>query len=177
MEDKRIKYKIRRGVKTKRLTISVHSDSRVIVSAPMRLSEKTIEAFLLKKIDWIKRSVSFYAKRANKLPSFELDKEKKEEIKNFIKSKLDELNKTYNFEYNNIYIKNHSSRWGSCSSKKNINFNYRIINLPEDLSEYIISHELCHLGEMNHSKRFWNLVAKTIPDHKKRRAELKKIIF
>ena len=65
--------------------------------------------------------------------------------------------------------------WGSCSSKKNLNFSYRLYFLPEYLSDYIIIHELCHLKEMNHSKRFWDLVALVCPSYKDYRRELKNI--
>ncbi|MCK5535596.1 MAG: M48 family metallopeptidase [Bacteroidales bacterium] len=172
-----MKYKLRKSLKTKRLSISVRSDSSIVVSAPRSLSQKTIEKFLLKKKDWIEKSIDFYNNRTDRLPSFELDKKKREEIKLFIISKLEEINKLYDFKYTRVFVKNHRSRWGSCSSARNLNFNYRIISLPSHLAEYIIAHELCHLKEMNHSKRFWDLVAVSIPDHKERRKELKKIIF
>jgi len=177
MESDKIKYKLRKGIKTKRLTISIHSDSRIVVSAPRSLSQKSIEKFLLKKKDWIEKSLDFYKNRAGRLPEIELDSKKRKEIQSFVISKLEEINKLYNFKYTRVFIKNHRSRWGSCSSARNLNFNYRIISLPEHLAEYIITHELCHLKEMNHSKRFWDLVALSIPDHKERRRELKKIIF
>ncbi len=177
MEENTIKYKLRKGPKTKRLSISIHSDARVVVSAPQRLSQKNIEDFILKKSVWIRKSIDFYKNRVDKLPSFELDNKKRQEIKLFIISRLEEINKLYNFKYTRVFVKNHKSRWGSCSSARNLNFNYRIISLPGHLAEYIIAHELCHLKEMNHSKRFWDLVAISIPDHKQRRRELKKIIF
>ena len=66
-----------------------------------------------------------------------------------------------------IRIKDLKSRWGSCSSKGNLNFNYRLLYLPQALREYIIVHEICHLKEMNHSKRFWDLVEKYFPEYKK----------
>jgi len=69
------------------------------------------------------------------------------------------------------------SRWGSCSVSGNLNFNYKLIHLPEDIAEYIVAHELCHLAEFNHSKKFWELVSKTIPDHKLRRKRLKKYLM
>ena len=72
-----------------------------------------------------------------------------------------------------IAIRNQRSRWGSCSKKGNLNFNYKIALLPERLSEYIIVHELCHLGEFNHSRKFWNLVSKGIPDYLEIKNELK----
>lgn len=88
--------------------------------------------------------------------------------------KMEEFNKVYNFKYNRISIKNQKTRWGSCSKSGNINFNYKIALLSDRLTDYIIVHELCHLGEFNHSKNFWNLVEKTIPDYEQRREELKK---
>ncbi len=79
----------------------------------------------------------------------------------------------YTFLYSRISIRNQSSRWGSCSRKGNLSFNYRLALLPPRLADYIIVHELCHLGEFNHSKKFWDLVALTIPDWQKLRVELK----
>lgn len=79
----------------------------------------------------------------------------------------------YTFSYKKISIKNVSSRWGSCSRKGNLNFNFRLALLPPELADYIIVHELCHLGEFNHSKKFWDLVALTIPNWQKLRNGLK----
>lgn len=73
-----------------------------------------------------------------------------------------------------IFIKNSRTRWGSCSSKGNLNFNYRLSLLPAHLAHYVIVHELCHLREFNHSQRFWDLVALTVPEYKACREELKK---
>lgn len=72
-----------------------------------------------------------------------------------------------------IFIKNTRTRWGSCSSKGNLNFSYKLATLPAHLSDYIIVHELCHLKEFNHSQAFWDLVAVTMPKYKQYRHELK----
>lgn len=85
------------------------------------------------------------------------------------------FNAFYRFKINRISIKNQKTRWGSCSKKGNLNFNYRIALLPPQLADYVIVHELCHLGEFNHSANFWKLVAKTIPNYQKIRQEFKKI--
>ncbi len=73
-----------------------------------------------------------------------------------------------------IFIKNTRTRWGSCSSKGNLNFSYRLSLLPLHLADYIIIHELCHLREFNHSSRFWDLVALMVPEYDACREELKK---
>ncbi len=93
----------------------------------------------------------------------------------FIHERLTYWNQFYNFSYKRVFIKNQKTRWGSCSKNGNLNFNYKIIYLPPHLADYIIVHELCHLGEFNHSKRFWNLVEKTIPEYARCKNELRTI--
>ncbi len=99
---------------------------------------------------------------------------KREQARRFVESKIGYFNKFYNFKINRVAIKNTSTRWGSCSAKKNLNFNYKVIYLRPELADYLIVHELCHLGELNHSKRFWALVFKTIPNYAKFNKELKR---
>ena len=100
--------------------------------------------------------------------------EKREHARIFVENRIGYFNKFYNFEINRIAIKNTSTRWGSCSSKKNLNFNYKIIYLRPALADYLIVHELCHLGRLNHSKEFWALVSKTIPDYVSINKELRR---
>ena len=89
--------------------------------------------------------------------------------------RIHHFNTQYNFRFKNISIRNQTTRWGSCSSKGNLSFNYLIIRLPKHLADYIVVHELCHLGEFNHSAKFWDLVSRADPEYKKHVAELKKI--
>ncbi len=98
-----------------------------------------------------------------------------EELLRLLEHRIDVYNRHYGFDFNDIKIKRMKSRWGSCSTKKNLNFNYRLIELPERLIDYVIVHELCHLKEFNHSKKFWNLVALMMPDWKSLRKELRTI--
>ncbi|MDO8521292.1 MAG: DUF45 domain-containing protein [bacterium] len=101
----------------------------------------------------------------------------KETARAFVHHKLKEKNTHYALSFGKVAIRNQRTRWGSCSKKGNLNFHYRIIELPEHLADYLIVHELCHLKEFSHSKKFWSLVAETIPDHKARRKALKRHTF
>ncbi len=95
--------------------------------------------------------------------------------KQFILQRLSYYNQFYGFKYNQVSVKNQRSRWGSCSRLGNLNFNYRLWELPTELADYVVVHELCHLQEMNHGPSFWNLVAQTVPDYFDRRRALRKI--
>ena len=90
---------------------------------------------------------------------------KREQARSLVLAKLAHFNQFYGFKINRVAIKNTYRRWGSCSSKGNLNFNYKIIYLKPELADYLIVHELCHLGEFNHSPKFHALVAKTIPNY------------
>lgn len=82
-----------------------------------------------------------------------------------IREKVEEYAGLIGVSYEQIHIKDQKSCWGSCSSKGNLNFNWRIILAPEPVCDYIIIHELCHRIYMNHSKDFWNTVARYCPQH------------
>ena len=101
----------------------------------------------------------------------------KEQTRILVAQKIAHFNKFYNFTFGKIAIRNQRSRWGSCSKKGNLNFNYRLVLLPDELVNYVIVHELCHLSEFNHSKNFWNLVAQTIPNHADLRKQLHQTKF
>ena len=74
-----------------------------------------------------------------------------------------------------IAIRNQKSRWGSCSKKGNLNFNYKLAFMPPAIRDYVIVHEICHIKEFNHGQKFWSLVSETVPDWKKLRKELRGI--
>ncbi len=88
-------------------------------------------------------------------------------------ARLAHFNQFYGFTYQKVFIRNQKTRWGACSAKGNLGFNYRITYLPPQLADYVIVHELCHLGQFNHSPAFWQLVAHVIPDYKAQRRELR----
>ena len=99
----------------------------------------------------------------------------KEAARELTLARLHHFNRHYNLTWNRVAIRNQRRRWGSCSSLKNLNFNYKIIFLPPHLQDYIIVHELCHLAHLNHGPDFWALVSEQIPDYKERRKELRTI--
>lgn len=177
-----IDYTIKKSAKAKRLRITIHSNLSVIVTVPSRVSIKYAENFVKERESWIKESVEKMKEKIAKHPVSSIPKGTKQD---FLKNKKDALilseklllhfNKTYNLNWKKVTIKNTSTRWGSCSKRGNLNFNYRIVYLPEALAEYLIVHEICHLQEMNHSQKFWNLVEKSIPKYKGLRKELKYI--
>ena len=76
-------------------------------------------------------------------------------------------------DYNRISMKFQKTRFGSCSTKKNLNFNALVALMPSEILDYVIVHELSHLKEMNHSKQFWREVARVMPDYKSKRKWLK----
>jgi predicted metal-dependent hydrolase len=91
-----------------------------------------------------------------------------------LQQKIMQLNKKYfNQKIGNIYFKNNKSNWGSCSSMGNINISTRLLFAPDDVLEYICIHELAHLIELNHSKKFWTLINAAMPDYKEKEKWLK----
>jgi predicted metal-dependent hydrolase len=102
-----------------------------------------------------------------------LYKKYKEQARMLVHARLEYFNSFYNFSYNKVFIKNTKTRWGSCSSKGNLNFSYKIIFLDPAVQDYLIVHELCHLKELNHGSAFWSLVEQQIPEYKKYHLELK----
>ncbi len=89
---------------------------------------------------------------------------------------LDSLSVQYDLPYGRVTIRGQKTRWGSCSSSKNINLNYKLLFFPEPVVRYVLIHELCHTREMNHSNRFWMLVSQFDVDYQRHREILKKHI-
>ncbi|MCD5381422.1 MAG: M48 family metallopeptidase [Candidatus Pacebacteria bacterium] len=101
--------------------------------------------------------------------------EHKESARQVVLERLQYFNQHYSLEWKRVAIRNQRRCWGSCTSLKNLNFNYKILLLPPHLRDYIIVHELCHLVELNHRQPFWELVGQMIPEYKLCVAELRAI--
>ncbi len=98
----------------------------------------------------------------------------KKDAKIILIPRVNFLAKKYNFEFDKIRFSHSSTRWGSCSQNRTISLNIGLVKLPNQLIDYVIVHELCHLRQMNHSPAFWHEVEQILPDYKKLRQQLKK---
>lgn len=161
-----LEYEIKYS-KIKNIYIQI-KDGKVIVKAPRRVSKKEIEKILEQKSEWIQKAVEKETKKQEKKPLYT-----KEEFKEIVEKNANELVKQTGLVPNKITIKKIKYAWGSCSSKKNITINLELIKYSEQAIRYVILHEFCHIKYMNHSKDFWNLVEKYMPDYKQVKKEFK----
>lgn len=179
LENENILYELRESARARCLRITIHPGGELSATLPRGMNIEKLENFLRQKTDWILRKIYLAKKRKPSIllprPSRREYLAKKEEARRLAAAKLQEFNVYYQLKYSRISIRNQKTRWGSCSRKGNLNFNYRIAHLPEKHLNYIIVHELCHLKEFNHSKRFWNLVSEKIPDYKETRKEIRNL--
>jgi predicted metal-dependent hydrolase len=161
----KINYVLRKSGRARRVRLTVQPGGRIVVTIPHAVAFGAAERFITEKRDWLMRAVARMRKIPPKiaLPRG-LYREKRIEAKKIILGRIQELNAKYQFSFNTVTIRNQKTRWGSCSRKGNLSFNYRLILLPSELMDYVIVHELCHLAEFNHSRRFWELVMRIIPD-------------
>jgi predicted metal-dependent hydrolase len=164
----------RRGLK--RVSLRVFPDGKIKVSLPWLMPSIMAKTWLLKQNDWIEDRL----KKINQLPApKKLSRQEmvdcKIKTRNLVRQRLEYFNQFYGYQYMRITIRDQKTRWGSCSSNKTLSFNLRLALVDPELADYVIVHELCHLKEMNHSRRFWDLVAKTVPDYPIRRRKLMRI--
>ena len=167
---------IRTHARARRITISVRRDGSVLVTKPRRVSERAAREFVHRSSAWIERSRARYAgcKNTSRIESSAKEyKRYKREALRVVRTRTKQFASHYGVTFSRISIRNQKARWGSCSRSGNLSFNYRLVFLPERLADYVIVHEVCHLLELNHSKRFWSLVERTVPDHPAVRKELR----
>ncbi len=194
-------------VRTRRKSIALIINNRgeLIVRVPVRVSEKDIYEFIIKKANWIieKRTkiknnpyITITPKSNEKIPILDTiydielynlsrakivenklfvpNENSKEKLINFLKKyarkylneRVAELAKKFCFNYKNISISSAHTRWGSCNYYNSLTFTYKLILCPKFVVDYIIIHELSHTIEKNHSKKFWSLVKKCLPNYK-----------
>ena len=173
-----IEYTLKVSSRVRHMRLAVYPGGEVIVTAPYFLVESSMEEFLRSKANWILEKLAYFKNQPHGtlLPCGRKNFLKYKEVtRNLVEERLKHFNMFYNYTWNRVSIKNTKTRWGSCSAKGNINFSYKLALIDRELADYVVVHELCHLQEMNHSKNFWALVEKMIPDHKVLRKKLRQL--
>ncbi|OIO30827.1 hypothetical protein AUJ77_01625 [Candidatus Nomurabacteria bacterium CG1_02_43_90] len=172
----KITYTYKKSKRAKRVRLAVFGDGSVMVTSPFGVEFSIIEKFIADKKQWISDKITFFKhtdRKAFRIFSRKDYLENKDRALTLVTDRVRFYNQTLGYSFNKIFIKNQKTRWGSCSSKKNLSLNYKIVFLSQKHQDYIIVHEMCHLKEFNHSKKFWALVEETLPDYLETKKELR----
>lgn len=165
-----MKYKV---IKSFRKTMSLQIKNwEVLVKAPFFTLDSSINSFVQKHINWIQDKLKLES-RKKKYTSEDILRLKKL-AKDYIPTRTQEFAFKFWLNFNSIKITSAKTRWWSCTSKKNLNFSFRLMDTPQKVIDYVIIHELAHLKHMNHSKNFWKEVEYMMPDYKNHELWLKK---
>ena len=169
-------------VKSRRrtLSISIEENGTVTIRAPYGVSRKYVDEFLQQKKEWIKTKVKEVKENHKKahsiresIPEEEMI-EYKEKARKVITNRVEYFAKNHKLLFNNIRISSAKHRWGSCSARDNLNFNWKVIFAPVDVIDYLVVHELAHIKHKHHKRSFWAFVEKMDPEFKEHRKWLKK---
>lgn len=162
----------------KSISIEIKSDLRIIVRAPKRMPNYQIRQFVMEKAHWIEEHYDKMQRQIQERKAIVPYTDR--QLREFARlARLDLTHRVEHFapivgvDYGRIAIRSQRTRWGSCSSKGNLNFNCLLILCPEEVRNYVVVHELCHRLEMNHSPRFWKKVERVIPHYRECRKWLK----
>ena len=165
-----MEYKV---IRSQRKTMSVEiRTGTVLVRAPVQATDREIRDFLLKHKKWIETHLAkaqeqnAAAGSAEKL-SIEQLNELADRALTVVPGRVKYYASMMGVTYGRITIRNQRTRWGSCSSKGNLNFNCLLMLAPPEVLDSVVVHELCHRLEMNHSDRFYAEVLRVFPDYRK----------
>lgn len=183
--DYKYDYKIIKSNR-KTLEIQVKKDLSVVFRAPKHMSDREILKFAKQKESWIQKHLELMKRRnesnrasdeasepENKYTPEELENMKRY-IKNLINERVASFAAVMGVSFGKITVRSQKTRWGSCSSAGNLNFNCLLALCPSEVIDYVVVHELCHLRHMNHSRAFWNEVAKYLPGYAEQKDWLKR---
>ena len=163
----------------KSLGLEVRDANTVLARIPTRVSDRELKAFVENHRSWILEKTEVMAEREEKRKSTPapppelLSKTDRMKIQLKIGKRVRHYCEAMGVTVGYVTVKNQKTRWGSCSAKGNVNFNYQLAFLPDELLDYVVIHELAHRRHMNHSRAFWAEVEKYCPDYRERRAALK----
>ena len=154
-----------------RKTISLCvKEGALIVKAPYSTKKAKIEKLICSHEDWINKHIEKQKQKNEKYGNLTDERiaELRKEAKQILPQKVAYYAKIMGLKYGRITITSAKTRFGSCSSKGNIAFSYRLMMYPEAAIDYVVVHELAHLRELNHSSDFYKVVASVLPDYKER---------
>ena len=157
----------------KTIAIQIKPDGQVVVRCPKRMRVEEAKRFVESKADWIEKHL---AKRPPQDVAKYTPKEVeqlREQARKLVTERVRYYAPIVGVTYGQIAIRTQHTRWGSCSSKGNLNFNCLLALVPPEVLDYVVVHELCHRKELNHSDHFWNEVRRILPDYKVQRKWLK----
>ena len=163
----------------KSLGLEVRDANTVLARIPTRVSDRELKAFVENHRSWILEKTAVMAEREENRkstpapPSELLSKTDRMKIQLKIGKRVRHYCEAMGVTVGYVTVKNQKTRWGSCSAKGNVNFNYQLAFLPDELLDYVVIHELAHRRHMNHSRAFWAEVEKYCPDYLERREQLK----
>lgn len=159
----------------KTIAIQIDRNGQVILRTPYGITKRQAEKFLDEKKDWILKTIRQVENRKTNqiMISEEQRREGIERAKRIFPERTAYIALRMGVDYGRITIREQKTRWGSCSSKGNLNFNWKLVLLAPELLDYVVVHELAHRREMNHSKNFWKIVEAELPDYRERRRRLK----
>ena len=162
----------------KTLSLSVTEDGGILARAPLHMSDGAVAAFVKEKEAWLQKTIEKVAaaKKEAATAGFLTDGEIAElrAIANVVLPARAALYaEKMGVSYNGVTIRLQKTRWGSCSAKGNLNFNALLMLAPPEVRDSVVVHELCHLKEMNHSRRFYAEIYRVMPDYDERHAWLK----
>lgn len=161
-------------IRSKRKTISVEirPDCSVAVRAPLRCRQREIDLFVRDRENWIKKNLAKMREKHNKLTDIKpLSQAELSELSDRAAAYIPERVAYYapivGVDCGRITIRNQKTRWGSCSSRGNLNFNCLLMLAPPEVIDSVVVHELCHRKEMNHSPKFYDELLRVYPDYHK----------
>ena len=158
-----------RIIKSDRKTVALQVKAgEVIVRAPRIMTREEIAEFVARHADWINKKLAMFEK-ATSAPAITEEGINllTERARAIIPPRVAYYASLIGVDYNRVTIRHQKTKWGSCSGKKNLNFNCLLLLTPTEVMDSVIVHELCHLKHMNHSKAFYNEVLRVCPDYKK----------
>jgi hypothetical protein len=177
LDGRKVAYLLITSDIAKKVRISLKRGGEIAVIRPKFVDERIVTGFMLAQAGWIVKKID-YLKNIKTVPVLKAGRKEylkyRKAAKMLVREKVEGFNNFYKFKVGTVSVRNQKTRWGSCSRSGNLNFNFRIVYLPDYLVDYIVVHELCHLGELNHSKKFWDLVSLSFPDYRIKRKELRK---